>query len=265
LPSPFKVYGSEPMSSPIVASTQLEFPTHPELEGRRVFISGITDSAGELVARGFARQRTRMVLQSERGSGQAADFADSLKVQASSVRLFAAGIGSDQAAGERLARAALGAYGGLDLVINMIGGRPSAAEQVSDQNGLEKAVADDLRPALVLSRAVADHARNGGQAATIMHVCVVRSGAGAEFVRYAMLKSGLEAMAQDQAKRWFSHDICVYAFVPGVAGEPFDDGYDAENVVPARSNFESALCAILLNAAGGRSRWLNGVTVAIPC
>ena len=97
-----------------------------------------------------------------------------------------------------------------------------------------------------------------------MHVCLVRSGSGAELAHYAMLKSALEAMAQDQARRWFSHDICVYAFVPGIDGEPFEPAVEADNVVAARPNFDSALSAILLNAAGGRSRWLNGVTVAIP-
>ena len=251
-------------SSHFAANPQLEVPTHPELEGRRVFLSGIGDATGEHVARGFARQRTRLVLHSSQPPGQAAALADALKPQAASMRLFAGEIGADQAACERLARAALGAFGGLDLVVNLIGGQPREMSPASDSNQIEDAVADDLRLAMVLSRAVADHARNSGQAAAIMHVCLVRSGQGAGFARYALLKTGLEAMAQDQARRWFSHDICVYAFVAGIAGEPFDAANEADNVIPARSNFESALCSILLNAAGGRSRWLNGVTVSIP-
>lgn len=250
-------------SSQIFVGSPLEVPTHPELEGRRVFLSGIEDGAGELVARSFARQRTRLVLHSSQPAATAATLADTLKTQAGAVRLFAGGIGADQAACERLARAALGAYGGLDLIVNLIGAGASDYRISGDSRGLEDAIADALRPALIVSRAVADHARNSGQGAAIMHVCLARSGHGADFARYALLKTAIESMAQDQARRWFSHDICVYAFVPGLVGEPFEDAIEGDNVVPARANFEASLCAILLNAAGGRSRWLNGVTVAI--
>lgn len=263
--APLTAYGSEPMSpSKIVAGSQHDAPTHPELEGRRVFLSGIDGGTGELIASHFARQRTRLVLHSCQAASSAAAFADSLKPQALSVRLFSGAVGTDQAASERLARAALGAFGGLDLVINLVGARNSGSPNASGTRDYEDDVADDLRSALVVSRAVADHARNSGQGASIMHVCLTRSKTGREFARYAMLKTAIESMAQDQARRWFSHDICVYAFVPGIAGDPFEDCIEADNVVPAHANFDSALCSILLNAAGGRSRWLNGVTVAIP-
>ena len=229
-----------------------------------MFLSGVDDGAGEVIARGFARQSTRLVLHSRQPAGAAAVLADTLKPQASAIRLFAGDIGTDQAACERLARAGLGAFGGLDLLINLIGAGTAALGKSSDGHAFDDAVADELRPALVLSRALADHSRNSGQGAAIMHVCLTRSGSGADFAHYAMLKSTLEAMVQDQARRWFSHDLCVYGFIPGITGEPFDQPTDAENVVPARSGFDAAVCAILLNAAGGRSRWLNGVTVAIP-
>jgi len=254
----------KPMSpSYFVAGSLFDTPTHPELEGRRVFLSGVNEGSGEAVAQSFARQRTRLVLHSLQTGGKAAALADALSPQAASVRLFAGEIGTDQAACERLARAGLGAFGGLDLLINLIGAG-SKPDLSDDSRQFEDAVANELRPALVLSRAVADHARNSGQGAAIMHVCLVRSGSRVDLAHYAMLKSALEAMAQDQARRWFSHDICVYAFVPGISGDPFDNLADADNVVPARSSFDAALSAILLNAAGGRSRWLNGVTVAIP-
>ena len=256
-------YGPEPMSSHIVASSQLETPSHPELEGQRVFLSGVGDGVGEMVAAAFARQRTRLVLHSAQPAGRAAELADSLKPQAGAVRLFAAEIGADPAASERLARAALGAFGGVDLSINLIGGQlPVAGAQTARE--LDDLVARELRPALTLSRAIADHARNSGQAAAIIHVGLARSGQGAQFAHYGVLKSAIEGLTQDQARRWVSHDICVYAFVPGIDGEPFEEPFEANNVVSARPNFESALCAMLLNAAGGRMRWLNGVTVAVP-
>jgi len=247
-----------------IAGSHVESPTHPELEGCRVFLTGVGNGPGEHVASSFARQRTRLVLHSTQNPSVAAQFADTLKLQASSLRLFAGQVSPDQAACERLARAALGAFGGLDIVVNLIGGAQFSNLPQNSSRELEDAVADDLRPAMVLSRAVADHARNSGQGAAIMHVCVTQAGQGAQFARYAMLKTALEAMTQDQARRWFSHDICVYAFVPGIGDEAFDETSEAGNVVQARSNFSSALSAILLNAAGGRSRWLNGVTVAIP-
>ena len=248
--------------SQYIAGSQTETPSHPELEGRRVFMSGIGDATGERLAEAFARQRTRLVLHSTHPAPLAAALADATKAQAAAVRLFAGDVGAVQAACERLARAALGAYGGIDLVINLIASGGAGA--IKEHAEFERAIANDLRPAQVLARAVADHARNSGQPATIMHVCLAKSGKGAEFAYYAMIKSGLEAMAQDQARRWFSHDICVYAFLPALADDHFSDADEVDNVVLARSNFDSSLAAIVLNAACGRSQWLNGLTVAVP-
>lgn len=255
---------AKPMSpSHFIAGSLPETPSHPELEGRRVFVSGIGEATGERLAATFARQRTRLVLHSRHPAAQAATLADATKSQASAVRLFAGEVGGEQAACERLARAALGAYGGIDLVVNLIASGISV-EGARDSEDFERLVANDLRPAQVLARAVADHARNSGQPATVMHICLAKSGKGAEFAYYAMIKSGLETMAQDQARRWFSHDICVYAFIQALADEHSGDHPEAGNVVQARSNFELSLAAIVLNAACGRSQWLNGVTVAVP-
>ena len=251
-------------TSRFAAGSKFEMPSHPELEGRRVFLSGVSDGTGEAIANGFALQSTRLVLHSRQPAGPAALLADALKPKASALRLFSGNVGPDQAACERLARAGLGAFGGLDLLINLIDSSPVDLNRYSSNQAFEDQIADDLRPALVLSRALADHSRNAGQSASVMHVCLMQSGTGAQFARYAMLKAALELMVADQARKWFSHDICVYGFLPGMAGEPFDEPVAAENVVSAHSSFEVAVSAILLNAACGRSRWLNGVTVAVP-
>ncbi len=229
-----------------------------------MFLTGIADATGEAIARSFARQHTRLVLHSRQAPARATALADGVAPAAAGLRLFSGDIASDQAACERLSRAGLGAFSGVDLLINFISMPRQQAAIGLDADDFEQRAADALRPALVLGRAVADHARNSGQPATVMHVSLVRSGSRAELAAYGMLKAGLEAMAQDQARRWFSHDVCVYAFVPGLPDEPFETPVDAGKVVPARANFDASLAAILLNTASGRSRWLNGVTVAIP-
>ena len=257
-------YGNRPMSPrKITAGSFLQSPTHPELEGQRVFLAGISDGTGEAIARVFAQQGTRLVLHSRQEAARATALADGVAPIAAGLRFFSGDIASDQAACERLSRAGLGAYGGVDLLINFLTLPTAEADAGRDADDIEQRVADALRPALVLGRSVADHARNSGQPATVIHVSLARSGRAAAFASYAMLKAGLEAMAQDQARRWFSHDVCVYAFVPGLPDESYADD-ELANVVPARSNFDASLGAILLNAASGRSRWLNGVTVAVP-
>ena len=245
-----------------VAGVRTETPSHPELAGQRVFLNGICDAAGEGIARAFASQRVRLVLHSRQEPARAADLADRLQPEAGELRLFSGDVGADQAAAERLARAALGAFGGIDLLINLVAA--GANDHFSDQRDLEDRIADRLRPAMVLARAVADHARNSGRPATVMHVSLARSGARGKLAAYAMLKSGLEAMTQDQSRRWFSHDVCVHAFVPGLPEDDTAAPYETDNVVRTGSNFAASLNAILLNAAGGRSRWLNGITLAVP-
>jgi NAD(P)-dependent dehydrogenase (short-subunit alcohol dehydrogenase family) len=251
-----------PMSPPqIIADAYPNSPSHPELEGQRVFLSGIAETTGEAIARSFAGQRARLVLHSRQEPSRATALADGVSPLAAGVRLFSGDIGSDQAACERLSRAGMGAFNGIDLLINFITMPQSPDASGFTVDDFELRAADALRPALVLARAVADYARNSGRPATVMHVGLARANRGADLAGYGMLKAGLEAMAQDQARRWFNHDVCVYAFVPGLPDESFDDEI---NVVPARNNFDASLAAILLNAASGRSRWLNGVTVAIP-
>lgn len=247
----------------ITAGSFVQSPTHPELDGQRIFLTGIADSTGETIARSFAQQHTRLVLHSRQEPARATALADGVAPIAAGLRLFSGDIASNQAACERLSRAGLGAYGGIDLLINFVSLAPAAVDDGRDVSDIEDRVADALRPALVLGRAVADHARNSGQPATVIHVSLARSGRGAAFATYGMLKAALEAMAQDQARRWFSHDVCVYAFVPGLPDDPFVDD-DLANVAPVRDNFDASLGALLLNAASGRSRWLNGVTVAVP-
>jgi galactose dehydrogenase len=205
----------------ITTGSLFQAPTHPELEGARVFLTGIADATGEAVARGFAQQHTRLVLHSRQEPARATALADGVAPIAAGLRFFSGDIASDQAACERLSRAGLGAYGGVDLLVNFVSLPEAAADDGRDVSDIEDKVADALRPALVLGRAVADHARNSGQPATVIHVSLARSGPpsrkGPAFASYSMLKAGLEAMAQDQARRWFSHDVCVYAFVPGLA------------------------------------------------
>jgi len=94
-----------------------ETPTHPELEGQRVFVSGIADNAGEVIARGFARQRTRLVLHCAHAGANASSLADGAKALAAAVRLFAANIGADQAASERLGRAVVMPIASMSIVV----------------------------------------------------------------------------------------------------------------------------------------------------
>ena len=104
----------------IIAGSYHESPSHPELDGQRVFLSGIADATGEAIARAFARQHVRLVLHSRQDAARATALADGVSPAASAVRLFAGDIASDQAACERLSRAGLGSFGGVDFLINFI-------------------------------------------------------------------------------------------------------------------------------------------------
>ena len=249
--------------STATAGRRAQIPTHPELDETRVFLSGVTDGVGERIAGAFAAEHTRLILHSRQTPARAGALADGAARTAAGIRLFAGDVGRDQAACERLARAGLGAYGGIDYLINFVTLPIIGDELGTAAEDIETLAADAMRPALVLSRALADHARNAGRPATVIHVGLERSGGPLGFAIYSMLKSGIEAMAQDQARRWFSHDVCVYGFVPGLPKDDFADQDEFDNVVSARSNFDGALTALLLNCAAGRSKWLNGVTVPI--
>ncbi len=131
---------------------------YPELEGQRVLITGLTTRQGVDVARGFAEAGCRLVVQVDGTSETEAESSALLEVlsyTAVELRATQGTLGSAQEA-VRFAQGAAQAYGGLDVVINLI--QLDAVTLAADATieDIEGIVSDVLRTACLITKVAAN-------------------------------------------------------------------------------------------------------------
>src|SRR6516225_12425854 len=131
-------------------------PAYPELAGQRVLVTGITAGLGVDIVRAFADHKTRLVLQFEEMNEPAQAIAEGAAPAALDLRAFGPVARSAEAAGE-FARAAVAAFNGLDVAINLVplslSRVPGAAASTAD---VESMVAAHLLPAALTTRVAAN-------------------------------------------------------------------------------------------------------------
>src|SRR5262245_31602900 len=97
----------------------LSAPAFPELAGKRVLITGLTSSCGVDVARAFAEHKGRLVLQFAEESAAMETVAELVAPDALEARVYGP-VGGETDDAVEFARTAMAAYGGLDVVINLV-------------------------------------------------------------------------------------------------------------------------------------------------
>ena len=97
----------------------IEFASaYPDLLGKRVLITGNDNAQGVDIALAFAEQRTRLVLHVNEMTPEMEVLGEIVSQGALDVRLFDGPISVTDAA-VKLARQAVQAFGGVDIVVNL--------------------------------------------------------------------------------------------------------------------------------------------------
>ncbi|MEI9900366.1 MAG: SDR family oxidoreductase [Hyphomicrobium sp.] len=185
-----------------------------ELAGVRVLITGLSPACGVDIARKFADHRGRLVLHATESSPELDVVTTMLAETASEVKLYTdACRNSEQSI--NFAKTAAQAFGGLDVVINLV---PISAEDFRSRNSfseIEDMVAEKLMLPVHVTRVVANRMRtllNEGLVLNVMTMPAPRSPAEAALAGIA--RSALAAVTRGEAQRWAPQGIRVNAVAP---------------------------------------------------
>ena len=189
------------------------------LGAKRALVAGAGQGMGRATALLLARLGARLALLDE-----LAERAEAVAREARSLGVTAVAQVADvtdPAQAERAVEAAARGAGGLDLLVNIVGGASWAPLLELDLATWQRDQRVNLEHHLWLGRAAARQMIAAGQGGSIVVVASVSgmfsaAGHGA----YGAAKAGLLALVKTMAEEWWPHGIRVNAVVPGAVRTP---------------------------------------------
>jgi NAD(P)-dependent dehydrogenase (short-subunit alcohol dehydrogenase family) len=231
-----------------VIGRDLNASIYGELAGVRVLITGLSPNCGVDVARAFADHRGRLIIHASANAPENDVLAALLAETASDVKLFIDAC-ADEHAALRFAQTAAQAYGGLDVVINLIPITAADLKNRASVADVEDLVSQKLTLPLLVTRVIANRMRtmlNEGLILNVMTVPTPRTAGEAALAGVA--RTALATVTRGEAATWAPHGIRVNAIGPR-ATTP-DAG--------ACLTSEPDIAALALYLASKRSRTLTG-------
>ena len=202
-------------------------PTYPELAGKRVLITGLTSTCGVDIVRAFAEHKARLVLQSAEDSEAMQTVAEIAAPEALEVMAYGA-VASETDDIVRFAKTAMQAYGGLDVVVNLVALDMQGLDPEEGVAGVERQVARQLALPFLISQIAANRMCLTLTDGLILNVAVLGEGRRARGAFAGVAKAALTAMTRTQAEEWAGRAIRFNAIAPaaldhgkqGLSGEP---------------------------------------------
>jgi NAD(P)-dependent dehydrogenase (short-subunit alcohol dehydrogenase family) len=223
-------------------------PSYPELAGKRILITGLTADLGVDIARAFADARCRLVVQVDALTDELQAVAEILAAAAPEVKLFTGAPATSEAA-VVVARNAMTAFGGIDVVINLVPLAAGSLATATSAEAIDKAVAERLTMACLGGKIAANRMRLTMIDGLVLNVAMLpRQATKADRSFATVAKAALTAMTRRSAEEWTEHGVRFNAIAPqcaGGLGEPALAG-------------EVDIAALALFLASGRGRMLSG-------
>jgi len=190
-----------------------------QLAGRGALVAGGGQGMGRATVLLLARLGAKLVVLDELAERANAVAAEARALGAAAEALVADV--TDAAQAERAAEAAARATGGLDLLVNIVGGASWAPLLELDDATWERDQRVNLKHHWLVGRAAAKQMIAGGRGGSIVAVASVSgmfsaAGHGA----YGAAKAGLLGLVKTMAEEWWPHGIRVNAVVPGAVRTP---------------------------------------------
>ena len=230
---------------------------YPELQGARVLVTGLSTDTGIDIARGFAEAGSRLVLQIQPGQGPDARQCNGAILQmlantATEIRATEQGFANADAA-VSFAQGAAQAYGGLDVVINVIVPATGGLAPDATIDDIDDAVSDTLRMACLVTRISANRmALTWTEGLIINAVLAPAGGTETDIVFNSILREALAAMTRIEAREWSDKGIRINAIGPRSGCEG-----SADCGAKCLAN-EADIAALALHLASKRGRSLSG-------
>jgi len=190
-----------------------------DLSGRAALVAGGGQGMGRATALLLARLGAKLVVLDELAE-RAEAVASEARALGAAAEALVADV-TDAAQAERAVVDAVRAAGGLDLLVNIVGGASWAPLLELDAATWERDQRVNLVHHLWLGRAAARQmieAGGGGSIVVVASVSGMFSAAG--HGAYGAAKAGLLALVKTMAEEWWPHGIRVNAVVPGAVRTP---------------------------------------------
>jgi 3-oxoacyl-[acyl-carrier protein] reductase len=179
------------------------------LDGKVALVSGSSRGIGRAIALALAREGCRVVLTSRGGS----DLEDAVRAAGKSA-VGVVGDLSTEAGVAEIVDGALGVCGGVDILVNNVGGSGARHFDGADAADFASALDRNLWPAFRLSRALVPSMRARGGGAIVMISSIWgREGGGSP--SYNVAKAGEIALAKAMARDLAKDNIRVNSVAPG--------------------------------------------------
>jgi len=223
-------------------------PSHPELAGKRVLITGVTSSCGVDIVRAFAEHKARLVLQFAEMSESTQVIAEIAAPHALDIKAFGP-VACEAEAVAQLARGVMQAFGGLDAVINLVPLAPADLGTPASLDDIERRVAQRLLLPCLIAKIAANRMALSYIEGLILNVAMLTppiKGPAQAFATVA--KAALTAMTRAQAEEWAGKAIRFNAIAPQTAQVPAEPSLAGEPEV----------AELALYLASGRGKALSG-------
>lgn len=223
---------------------------YPELAGARVLITGLTTSSGVDVARAFAEHKAQLVLQAPDNSPQMQALLAVLSEQATEVKTYNDPLTADSAV--RFTQNAARAYGGLDVIVNIVQVTKADLKGRKSDSDIEDLVREKLGAAMQITQVAANRMGLIWSEGLVVNVILAPEAKTAEeTMLVSILRTALALLTRGEAGRWADKAIRVNAIGPG--GDAA-----MEKFAGARIKSEPDIAAMILHLASKKGRQLSG-------
>ncbi len=230
----------------------------PELSGARVLITGLESGHGVDIARAFAEQGCRLVLQSPALDTALDVLLETLVKDAEAVHVTEGPIG-DEASAIKCAQSAVGVYGGLDAVVNLARLDDAGLGPDAGPDEIEDRLAATLRGPLLITRVVANRMQLTWREGLILNIVTQRAPEtpAAEMLG-RLARAALAALTRREAQHWADKAVRVNAIVPGD-----DPSCEPDSFEPGLKS-EPEIAALAVRLASNRGKALAGLVFEAP-
>jgi len=241
------------------------------LKDKAAIVTGAGGGLGAWLSAGLAAAGARVLL-TDHPRSPTAQTAAAIRQSGGTVHEHCCDLLDDDAA-ERIAQAAVAAFGRIDILVNNAGtNKREPIFEVSRQTwDLISTV--DLRLPYELSRAVAQDMAQRGQGGSIVHIGSLTNAIGLEGVSvYGAHKAALCQLAKSMAVEWAPHRIRVNAICPGFMltplskplwDDPLKGAWILERSLLRRPGYPEELIGALLLLASEAGSFITGQTMYV--
>ncbi|MFM1815925.1 MAG: hypothetical protein RLZ98_2620 [Pseudomonadota bacterium] len=221
---------------------------YPELESARVLITGLSAANGVDLARAFAEQHTRLVIQHAEPSPEFDALLEILARSAADLAVTQPDM-SERKGIVEFAKSAAQTFGGLEVVVNLIYIRAGEIDATATMDEIDDWIAAKLRAPYHITEVAANRMRTTWSEGAIVNIVTLETTASSTDTLLAgLIRTALSNMTRHLAVQWADHNISINAVGPA---DPSGSSL-SETAQHLKSQYDIARLALFLASDKGK-------------